>query len=291
MLKLIHMSRRVVFSILGLIVLVGGVIAGVFLIKQRQQLINKAAVPGGLATVSLFPTSGTFNVGDTFPVSVYFNTSGIAISGITIRLTYPYSGVSPEVAASNISINPVVERSSDWNCPTKTVSAEGGNVLVDIACANVGASGYSNNADTLLATFDLTVGKAPATNPLVLRFDTSQSIITQKSNGQDILNIPDPNSARGVYTISGGALPTNTSAPTTAVTSTPSPTPTVGLTATPTTYLTGTVMPTVKPTSTPQITQGVGGEGQLPSAGFSTPTYVGLGLGIVLIIGSIILAL
>jgi hypothetical protein len=285
------MSRRVVLSILGVIVLVGGVVAGVFLIKQRQQLINKAAVPGGLATVSLFPTSGTFNVGDTFPVSVYFNTSGIAISGITIRLTYPYSGVSPEVTASNIFINPMIERSSDWNCPTKTVSAEGGNVIVDIACANIGASGYSNNADTLLATFDLTVGKTPATNPLVLRFDTSQSIITQKSNGQDILNIPDPNSASGVYTISGGTLPTNTPIPTSTIGSTPTPTPTSKLTPTPTTYLTGTITPTLIPTSTPQITQGVGGGVQLPSAGFTAPTYVGLGLGIIFIIGSIILVL
>jgi hypothetical protein len=282
------MNRRVVFSLLGILILIGGVVAGVRLIQQRQELIKQAAVPGGQAKVSLFPTSGMFNVGDTFPVSVYFNTSGVFISGITIRLTYPYSGVNPEVTSSNISINPIIERSADWNCPTKLVSAEGGNVIIDIACANIGASGYSNNADTLLATFDMAVGRVPSVNPLILRFDTSQSIITQKSNGQDILNIPDPETARGVYTISGGVVPTNTPTPTTIPGNLPTATPTLAPTAT--MILTGTATPTLRPTSTPQITQTTKGE-ELPSAGVSTPTYVGLGLGVLLIIGSIILAL
>ena len=279
-------TRKVIISILGILVIIGGVVAGVLLIRQRQELTKEAAVPGGQAKVSLFPTSGTFNLNDSFPISVYFNTSGVAISGITVRLTYPYSGVTPEITASNISINPVIERSADWNCPTKSVSAEGGNVIVDIACANIGASGYSNTSDTLLATFGLNVTRIPVTNPVRLRFDPSQSIITQKSNGQDILNIPDPQVAEGVYTISGAAGPTNTPTPTTkpGITVTPTPTIRTTITPTPTTRLTTT------PTPTPTETQAKGGV-ELPSAGFGTPTMVGLGLGIILIISSLILAL
>ena len=289
-------TRKVIISILGILVIIGGVVAGVLLIRQRQELTKEEAVPGGQAKVSLFPTSGTFNLNDSFPISVYFNTSGVAISGITVRLTYPYSGVTPEITASNISINPVIERSADWNCPTKSVSAEGGNVIVDIACANIGASGYSNTSDTLLATFGLNVTRIPVTNPVRLRFDPSQSIITQKSNGQDILNIPDPQVAEGVYTISGAAGPTNTPTPTTkpGITVTPTPTVRITTTPTPTTRLTTTPTPTTRltttPTSTPTETQAKGGV-ELPSAGFGTPTMVGLGLGIILIISSLILAL
>jgi hypothetical protein len=295
MLKLLYMSaRKVIISVLGILVLIGGVVAGVLLIKQRQELTKEAAVPGGQAKVSLYPTSGTFNLNNSFPISIYFNTSGVAISGITVRLTYPYSGINPEITASNISINSIIERSADWNCPTKSVSAEGGNVLIDIACANIGASGYSNNSDTLLATFDLAVTRIPVTNPVRLRFDPSQSIITQKTNGQDILNIPDPQTAEGVYTIGGTAQPTNTPTPTTkpGITVTPTPITKLTITPTPTSRLTTTPTPTLRLTSTPTPTKAqTKGGTELPSAGFGTPTIVGLGLGIILIISSLILAL
>ncbi|OGM13141.1 hypothetical protein A3A76_01205 [Candidatus Woesebacteria bacterium RIFCSPLOWO2_01_FULL_39_23] len=282
---------KIVATILSVLVLIGGIIAGVVLVKQRQDLIKKAAVPGGQAKVSLFPTSGTFNVGDTLPVSVYFNTSTVSISGVIVRLRYPYSGASPEVTASNIVINSIIEGSGDWNCPTKSVSAEGGNVIIDIACANISAQGYSNNTDTLLATFDLTVGKVPASNPLEIQFDPSQSIITQKSNGQDILNIPDPETGKGVYSISGGTVPT--AVPTTAASATSTPTPTVRLTTTPTITPTGslTATPTLRATSTPTTGQTTKGGEELPSAGFGAPTIVGLGLGMLLIISSLLLAL
>lgn len=287
-------GKKILVTILGILILIGGIIAGLLLIKQRQELVKKAAVPGGQATVSLFPTTGNFKIGDSFPMSVYFNTSNIPISGITVRLTYPYSGTTPEIAASNISINSTLERSGDWNCPTKSVSAEGGNVIVDIACANIGAGGFATNTDTLLANFDLKVNRVPAENPISIHFDPSQSIVTQKSNGQDILNIPDPETAKGIYTIASGQVPTSTPKPNVTPTSTPkitlTPTPTSGLTSTPTPTSGLTSTPTVKPTSTPTSVQTKGGQ-ELPSAGFPAPTIIGLGLGVILIISALLLAL
>lgn len=291
------MSKKSIFaSVLAVLILAGGVVAGVLLVRQQQELREKAAVPGGDARVSLFPTSGSLDVGGTLPVSVYFNTSGIPVSSVKLRLTYPFVGVTPEVSASKIEINQVIEGSGNWNCPTKTVTTEGQNIAVDIACANISASGFSTNTDTLFATFELLVNRVPQTNPFSLRFDPSNSIITQKSNGQDILNIPDNESGVATFTVSTTNQPSltptktpPTSTPTKVPTATPTqrvtPTvrPTGTVTATPTVRLTSTVSPTS--TATPTSAD------QLPDAGFSVPTFIGIGLGLILIVSAVLLAI
>ena len=263
------------------------------LVRQQQELREKAAVPGGQARVSLFPTTGNLKVGDSIPVSVYFNTSGVSISSIKLRLVYPFSGNNPEVTTTDIQINQVIEQSGNWNCPTKSVTHEGQNIAIDIACANISAQGYSTKTDTLFATFKLTVNRIPQTNPFSLKFDPSTSMITQKSSGQDILSIPDNESGTGVYTVETPAgpspTPTNpvTPTPTSKITPTPTKkatvTPTGSATATPTKTLTST--PTIKTTSTP--TSSV----ELPNAGYSAPTFIGVGLGLILIIAAILLAI
>lgn len=282
------MSKKSIFaSILAIIILAGGVVAGVMLVRQQQDLREKAAVPGGQARVSLFPTQGSFNIGDSLPVSVYFNTSGVSVSSVKLRLTYPFTGTSPEISASGIEINQVIEKSGNWNCPTKSVTTEGQNIAVDIACANIGATGYSTSSDTLLATFNLTVNRIPQTNPFSVRFDPSQSIITQKSNGQDILNIPDNETGVATFTISTPSGPTAT--PTKGAAATPTATPTTKLTPTPTETL--TVTPTKQASLTPTKTVSPTNSAELPDAGYSIPSFIGLGLGLILIVSAILLAL
>lgn len=272
-------TKKIVVSLLVIVVAIGGFVAGLILLRQRQELREQAAVPGGQAETSLFPETGTFDVGDTFPVSIYFNTANIAISGISVRLIYPYSGATPEFVASNIEINSVFLSSGDWTCPTRNVSAQAGTVNIDIACANISAAGFASSTDTLLATFDFTVERVPAIDPVIVRFDPSQSVITQKSDGQDVLLVP---TSTGTYSVSGVA-PTASPTPTTeagpTATSTPTPTTTTTLTPTPT----STVSATLTPTATTTVT--------LPDAGVSHPTILGIGLGILVIIGSLLLAL
>jgi len=286
------MSKKNVFaSIIAIIILAGGVVAGVMLVRQQQELREKAAVPGGQARVSLFPTLGNLNVGDDIPVSVYFNTSGVSISSISLRLLYPFSGTQPEVTTSNIEINPIIENSGNWNCPKKSITTEGQNVAIEIECANISATGYATSTDTLLATFSLTVGRIPQTNPFTLSFDPSLSIITQKSNGADILNIPDDETGTATFTVTSdtyvsptiGPSPTATKVPT--KTPTPSPTTTAKVTLTPTPTRGLTVTPTKTPTPTTSVSA------ELPDAGFAAPTYIGVGLGLVLVIAAVLLAI
>lgn len=249
------MIRKVFLGIIVLVLIAGAIPVTMYLVKQRQEVREKASVPGGQASVSVAPTTGNYSVGQTFPVSVSFNTAGIAISGISIRLTYTYSENTTPINVSDLGVNPELLGTGDWTCPIRTVTPQAGTVKIDVACLNTNVAGYSNTANTLFATFNLQASAIPQTNPVVLSFDSTESKITRKDNGEDTLMTPQ---STGTYTISqaGG---------------TPTPTPTGGLTSTPT--LTPTVTPTpTQPaaTSTPTPTR---------TAPTSTPTPTGGGVG------------
>src|SRR3989344_4595789 len=270
-------AKKIIVALLIIIVAVGGFVAGLVLLRERQELREEASVPTGQAEVSISPETGDYEVGDTINSSIYFNPANIAISGVAVRLTYPFSGTTPEVSVSSIEANSTLLSSGDWTCPIQNSSLSGGNVVVDISCTNTSAFGFTANTATLLANLTLRVDRTPSVSPLVIRFDPAESIITRKTNNEDILLIP---TSTGSYTVAGA---------TTQISGTPTPTTRVTGSPTPTTRLTGTVTPTraVSATATPTGT----GKGGLPDAGVSYPTYFGIGLGILVIIGAALLAL
>jgi hypothetical protein len=184
--------------IIGLSIMVFGVAAGVLLVGQVQDVREKAAVPGGQATVTLTPTTGSYSVGDTIKLQVYFDTHGISTSGIAIRLVSPFSGDNPPITVSSIDINPDILATEAWHCPSKTWTVQGGNLVVDVACANVAASGFTTNGNALLATVNLKVLSIPSQETLSLRFDPQFSVLTRKDTGEDVLAIP---ASSGTYAI------------------------------------------------------------------------------------------
>jgi len=237
----------------------------------------------------LSPSSGNFNIGDTINTSVSFNTAGIAVSGIPVRLVYPFSGSSPEVSVTGIRVASSLLSSGNWTCPTQNASQQGGNVVIDVACANTSAAGFSSTNDTLLASIDLKVNRAPSA-ALEIKFDPALSVVTRKSDNQDILLIP---SGTGKFTIAGAGAGEATATPTHAGTNTPTPK------ATATTKPTVTTKPTATPKATPTGDLGTGGaedtptptSSSLPDAGVSYPAIFGLSLGTVAIVGALLLAL
>lgn len=236
-------------------------IASLALLRQPQEIRKKASVPGGQATLSISPQSGTYQVGGTIPVNIFFNTHGVTISAVALRITYPYSGNSPKVVPANISINQALLSTGDWSCPIKTISPEGGQVKIDIACVNTNPAGYSNNNDTLLASFNLEIQDIPTPNPVVLSFDPNLSVISQKDNAQDTLLTP---ASRGTYTITSqpNFTPTPTHEPAPISTSTPTPISTQTQTPTPTP--TAAPGPTSTPTPSPQPSSGdLNGDGKI----------------------------
>lgn len=275
-------AKKIIVALLIIAVAVGGFVAGLFLLNERQELREEAAVPGGVAEVSISPETDSLEIGDSVTTSVYFNPANIAVSGVAVRLTYPFTGIAPEVTVSDISINSSLLSTGDWTCPTQNSIQQGGNVVVDIACANTSAAGFTANTNTLLANVTLKVDRPPEVSPLIVRFDPALSVITKKSDNSDILLIPV---STGSYEIAGAGVvePTPTEAVGISPTSVVSPTPTTVVTTAPTATPTSAIGITVTPTAT--------GAGELPEAGISLPTIMSAGLGILMMIGALVLAL
>lgn len=296
--------KKIVVVFLVILVAISGFLVGLYLLREQQDLREQAAVTGGQATVSISPSSGDFEVGDTITAEVSFNTSGIDVSGIAIRLFYPFTGITPEVSVISVQIDEGFLLSSNWSCPTRNAFQQGGNVFIDIACANLNASGFSSTSDVRFATIEMRVNRAPSANPVILRFDPQESAIRRRSDNADILLIPQ---SQGTYLVKSASEPTATLTPTTTNTPTPTttntPTPTEVVmtnTATPTIPVTiistRTPTPTKTDTPTPLVTENreqtsTPTKAQLPDAGVSMPTILGVILGILVVIGAIVLAL
>jgi hypothetical protein len=269
-------TKKILVALLIIVVAIGGFVAGLMLLQEQQEIREEASTPTGTATVSISPESGNYNVGDTINASIYFDPKGVIINGVAVRLTYPFSGSSPEVTVTSIEVSSSLLSSGDWTCPTQDSSLSGDIVIIDVACANTSASGFTANADTLLANIRLNVVRTPQASPFVIRFDNARSVITRKSDNQDVLLVP---TSSGTYTIAGSG-PTAT--PTSGVTGTVTPSP----------ILTTTLTPTASPTGTLSLTPTtvVGKGGELPDAGVSLPTIFGVSLGILIIAGAVLLA-
>ncbi len=273
-------AKKVFVALIIIVVAIGGFVAGLMLLKEKQNIEEQASTPTGSATVSINPQTGTYNVGDTINTSVYFNPKGVIVNGVAIRLTYPFTGSTPEITVSSIEINSSLLSSGDWTCPTQDSSLSGDVVIIDIGCANTSAAGFTTTSETLLANIKLNVERSPQVSPFVIRFDNANSVITRKSDGQDILLVP---TSTGSYSIAGSVTASPT--PSVKVTTTPTPTLKLTVTATPTASVTATPTKTLTPTPT------AGAGGNLPDAGFSLPTLLSVGFGILVIAGAVLLAL
>jgi hypothetical protein len=196
-----------------------------------------ASTPQGPASILIVPENAIYPVGQSFPINVYFNTAGIPISAVALRLSYPYSETPPSVIASNIQINTLLLGTGDWACPVRTITPEDGVIEIDIACANTSPLGFSTASNTLLATFNLIANQIPIINPLILTFNSDLTVISRKSDAADILSTPE---SQGIYNINSPGptvtpistsppIPTTTRAPvpTSSPTSFPTPTTTV----------------------------------------------------------------
>ena len=105
------MKSKVILGIIGMVFLITGAIAGVYLVQQQQLLEKKAVVPGGVADMSLNPSSHTAAVGDQFDVDVVFQSYTETISGATAKLTYPYD---PAISVMQVAPNETLINDHQW---------------------------------------------------------------------------------------------------------------------------------------------------------------------------------
>jgi hypothetical protein len=291
-------SKKKKYIITGVVlfVLIAGLIAGLILVGSRQLFKQEAAVPGGVATVSITPTQSTIAAGETISANVYFNTTGRQVNAMTVQLEYPFTGASPPITVSdNIQIDPALV-ADDWTFPIKSVATVGNKIVIKIGGFN--QFGYTSAGDTKLATLTFT-GVFPG--KIIVSFNPTESKITDVDQAEDILLIP---SSTGTYIVSGVVEASPTSAPTTSPEGSPESSPTAAPGTSPSPTPENDATPTATPTPASGGIDDSGGGGTtttttgttatappLPDSGVSLPTIIGISAGLLLIIPLIILAI
>ncbi len=153
----------------------------------------------GAGQISL-SSGATHNVGEVFPVNIMFNTGGEPISSISLRITYPYSGTTPELQVVDQSGNPASKvfpdstliSSGEWTFPINSATASGGVVTIDLSSINTSLSGFYSSSSTLtnLGTIYLK-GTRVTNSPISLSFDPVETLMmTKASPSQNIVSSP-----------------------------------------------------------------------------------------------------
>ena len=184
-------TKNYLLLILGGAVILLGLVTALTSSQKPQEIRKKAAVTEGTATISLSPSGGTYMLSQSFQVKIRFDSKNTPISAITVRLTYPFSGDTPEIVASDLQINSQLTEAG-WTCPIKDIypDPEMKIIKIDISCLYLSTSGFTSSGENTLASFNLTANQLPHANPITLSFDPQETKIISKEEAKDILATP-----------------------------------------------------------------------------------------------------
>jgi len=256
-------KKTIIVSLVVLIVLCAGIVAGLLLVRQPQDIREDAAVATGTAKLYLTPETKTISKGETFTATVLFDTAGIAISGLTVKLEYPYTGSEAPISITNVEINPSLILDNNWDFPYKNFAKSGGTEKVEIAGLSASTGGYTTDGQENLATITFKGNRAGTINVV---FNAMESVMAEKASGEDILLIPQ---STGNYIVSGEETGSPTASPTSTITASASATPTYSPS-----------IPTSIPTAPP-----------VPVTGAGASTLIMTATGLLLVLGAVALAL
>lgn len=215
--------KKIIGGVLILFFLVLAVPLTVKLVRERQELRRKAAVPEGTAELSLTSATNSLVVGQRLPVTVKIKTPTTpqdrGITGVKVTLKFSFSGTSPlTLTSQDIEGN----LPSPWNYAHKEVVTSQGTTIITIEAVYLEAQekGYLGAvvSPQTFATLNFS-GQAPGT--VTLEFDPQKSEIRSKEDFLDILGL---SLASQTYTVT--AETTLTPTPTSAPSPIPSPSPT-----------------------------------------------------------------
>ncbi|MDO8452839.1 MAG: cohesin domain-containing protein [bacterium] len=308
------MIKKIILPIIIGVLLLAGVIVGIYLVRQQQDIREKAAP----ATVLNFtPSQDTMKVGDTKVITVSIDTGTNVVGAIQLNMVYDPSYLSvvpttfirgtffktdlkiPTVASGRLTM---AAGGQIGNFPTGTgqvasftvTALQAGSTVIafDSAQTQVSGTGSDKNTNVLLVnqlgTSSLTIlaSAVPTATPTptggAAPVTATPTPSTPAGATATLTLTPTPTTAGG-----GGNAPTSTATPTPSTaagtTATPTPTLAAGTTATPTP--TRTKAATATPTK-------VAAGSSLPQAGTGTTTVIFLISGLALaILGMLLLAL
>lgn len=250
------MLKKLILPLIISTILISGLVAGLYLVRQQQLIIPRAAPATAL---SLAPSNSSPATGSTFTVSVNINTGENTVSAAELHFTYTGTAVTAQsIAAGSFFASPTIYNSK--------VGAGTTDITV------LGGPGGSKQGTGVLATITF---RAESAGPSTISVDQSTQISGIGEGSQNVFLSSTPTTV----TVLGGGSPTATPTPTPTGGANPTSTPTPQPTATPTNRPAqgGGSLPTPIPTVSVIPT--------LPVAGGITQTFATViaGLGLILI--------
>jgi hypothetical protein len=192
--------KKYVLPLFGITVLAAGLLTAVYFSRSQAILKNKAANTEGSGIIYLSPDSSTKQIGETFPVTLKFNTHSTNISSLSVRLNY-----TGGLEANEIVIDKDLISSGNWSFPINKIKRNGKDVTIDLVALNTSIGGFSSTDDINLANINFKVINKD-TNPVILNFDIPQTKMITKTPEVDILQ-----AARGAtYIISDSTSTSST---------------------------------------------------------------------------------
>ncbi len=264
-------KAKIIWTSIGIIALVGGIVAGLLLVQKQQDIREKAAPATSL---SVTPGSQSKTPGQTFTQSVVMDTGANQVSGVQFEINFDPQAV--EVTG--------IQKGSGIASLDQEIKNEINNTTgrISYSAFTLNSSNWVNGQGLSALTITAKVKDSASSGTYQTGF-AGTTAVSASGEGQNVVTGTTP----GTLTVSVvGQNPTPTSAPTTAPTqpgSTTSPTATSQSAGNPTTVPTKTA--TSKPAGATATAP------PLPETGTSWPTYLGAGVGILIILASLVLAL
>jgi len=292
-------KTKIVLSIIGIVVLAVGIVAGTYLVRESQDIREKAAPS---TTLSFFPTVVTKNPGQTFSLTINADTGSNKITGIDIEISYDPSAIQLTQMKGTTSIAPLSSIIKNGVIDNTAGKAR------FVAYTAVKTDAISGSLDILDVSGNILSGVASGQFPITFTATTTVSAVDE---GQNVVISSTPATitvSTGSVSATATATATATSAAATATATstsraTATATATSRATATATATSAGgvggsnlkTATPTTKPTTNPTATATTAGASattppDLPVTGVSLPFLGSAVLGIGAIILSLFLA-
>lgn len=234
-------KSTIVFSILGVLVLTGGLATGLILVRQNQNIAEKAAPA---TSVFVTPGSQSKNPGDNFTFSVDISTGANNVTAIDIRMTFNPAAVkilSLEKGSGAAGLDASISDVFDNTAGTITYS------IYTLNTANA-----LNGSSIEVLKVNATVLPGAAAGDYNLGFDPATSAAAALE-GQNVII----SRTQGILTV-GGASGSPSPTPSGSESPTPSPTPSTS--------------PTPGGTATPAPTPTPSGTGSTSSVKVSSPS-------------------
>lgn len=267
-------TKKLIVSLVGVLILIGGIAVGVFLVKQNQQFREKAA-PATSFIIS--PVQQSKTAGGSVSIDVVMNTGSNQVVALDIALSFDPQGLDIISITQGSAI-------SNFNNELKKQIDPSGRILYSAYTSDrtkaVSGSGLS------VLTIMGKVRDSASQGSYRISFLSQSSVGGLEEGGANLLT----NTTPGSVNVGGGeTTPTPTSSPT----ATPTATPTSNGQATPTPTPTNVnSTPTPTPVYTP--TPGSGGTSintptpistafPVPESGISYPSIIMAGVGVFLL--------